>query len=227
MIKTLKTKDILYIELKGKVINGDLEPDVPIVEDMIAKEFEVSRTPLREALQRLELEGWLTRQRNGRLKVSPISVNEVKEVFQVRSRLEGLIATEAVKKATNKDIMELENITNLMVNSAEEDRRSDAVRFGTEFHRYLYELSNHQTAIKMLEQINDRIGRYRRIGPTRSSKRSLSAANEHQQIFDFFANGDYENCGRSMETHISNSLNSAVRSIEEYLTTRTSEEIDE
>lgn len=227
MIKGLKTKDILYLELKDKIIKGNLEPDKPIVEDMIAIEFEVSRTPLREALQRLELEGWLVRHRNGRLKVSSISVNEVIEVFQVRSRLEGLVASEATKKATERDIRKLENITNLIVNAAEEDQRSDVVRFGSEFHSYLYHLSNHQTAIKMLEQLNDHISRYRRMGPIRNSKRSVSAANEHQYIFEFLADGDYENCGKSMEIHIINSMNSAVKSIEDYLNTRSSDEMDD
>lgn len=227
MIKTLKTKDILYLELKKQIIEGVLEPDKPIVEDTIAVEFEVSRTPLREAFQRLELEGWLVRQRNGRLKVSSISVNEVVEVFQVRSRLEGLVASEATKKATEKNIKQLENITNFIVKAAEEDKRSDVVRFGSEFHQYLYELSDHHTAIKMLEQLNDHISRYRRMGPLRNSKRSLSAANEHQQIFEFFANGDYENCGRAMEIHIINSLNSAIRSVQDYLDTRKPEDIEE
>jgi DNA-binding GntR family transcriptional regulator len=166
-----------------------LEPDQPIVEDMMAIKFEVSRTPLREALQRLELEGWLVRHRNGRLKVSSISANEVREIFQVRSKLEGLIASEATKKATEKDIMQLENLTNLIVNAAEVDQRSDVVRFGLEFHNFLYKLSNHQTTIKMLEQLNDHISRYRRMGPMRNSKRSVYAAYEHQLIFE--VNKDY------------------------------------
>lgn len=217
MIRTFNTKDILYLELKKKIIDGSLSPNQPIVEDTIAKEFEVSRTPLREALQRLELEGWVVRQRNGRLKVSPISLHEVKEVFQVRSRLEGLVASEATKKANENDISQLENITNLITNAAKEDRRNDVIRFGAEFHNYLYKLSNHKTALKLLEQINDHISRYRRIGPTQNAKRSISAANEHQQIFEFFASGDYENCGRSMETHINNSLNAAIKSIKKYL----------
>ncbi|GEL77101.1 GntR family transcriptional regulator [Tenuibacillus multivorans] len=217
MIKTMKTKDILYQELKQKIINSDLEPNMPIVEDNISKEFGVSRTPLREALQRLELEDWLVKQRNGRLKVSPVSVNEVKEIFQVRSRIEGLVATEATKKATSKDVEELKRITDLITHAADTDQRSEVVRFGSEFHNYLYELSEHQTAKKLLGQLNDHINRYRRIGPTKSSDRSKSAANEHRQIFEFFASGDHENCGKSMETHINNSLNAAVNSIESYL----------
>ncbi|MFB4168287.1 GntR family transcriptional regulator [Virgibacillus sp. JSM 102003] len=217
IIKTLKTKDILYEEIKQKIINSDLEPNVPIVEDNISKEFEVSRTPLREALQRLEIEGWLVKQRNGRLKVSPVSVSEVKEIFQVRSRIESLVAIEATKKATQKDIEELKRITDLIIHAAESDQRSEVVRFGSEFHNYLYVLSGHQIAMKILGQLNDHINRYRRIGPIKSSDRSKSAANEHKQILEFFVNRDYENCGKSMETHINNSLNSAVKSIESYL----------
>ncbi|MET3699877.1 GntR family transcriptional regulator [Bacillus oleivorans] len=227
MFQSLKTKDILYIEIKEKIITGILEPDTPVVEDILAEEFEVSRTPLREALQRLELEGWLVRRRNGRLKVSSISVSEVIEIFQVRGRLEGLVASEAAKRATEDEIKELEMITNLIVNAAEQDQRSDVVRFGSEFHSLLYKISKHKTATKMLAQLNDHINRYRRLGPIRNSKRGVSAANEHQQIFEFLARRDYENCGRAMEMHIINSMNSAAQSIEEYLHSRQLNELEE
>jgi DNA-binding GntR family transcriptional regulator len=217
VVNTMKTKDVLYLELKEKIINGDLEPDAPIVEENISKEYEVSRTPLREAFQRLEVEGWVVRQLNGRLKVSPITVSEVIEIFQVRSRMESLVAAEATKKATAEHILKLERITNLIVNAAEADQRSDVIRFGSDFHHYLYELSGHQTAIKILSQLNDRINRYRRLGPTKNSNRGLSAAYEHRQIFEFFSRGDHENCGNAMAIHIHNSLNSAVDSIKSYL----------
>ncbi|MCP8616309.1 GntR family transcriptional regulator [Salirhabdus salicampi] len=217
MLKTLRTKDILYMEIKEKVINGALKPNAHVVEDMLAEEFEVSRTPLREALQRLELEGWLVRHRNGRLKVSQISVEEVIEIFQVRSRLEGLVASEATKKANDDDIKELQKITNNIINAAEKNQIEDVVNFGLEFHKTLYKISKQHTATKMLSQLNDHISRYRRLGPKHVSNRSLSAANEHQQIFDFLSRGDHENCGRAMEMHILNSMNTAIKTIEEYL----------
>ncbi len=222
--KRLSTKDFAYHELKKLIVNGDLEPDQPIMEEHVASDLNISRTPLREAIQRLELEGLINRQQNGRLKVSPISVHEVKEIFQVRSLLEGLLAREATLIVTENDIQELRTITKLIVDAANEDRRKDVVRYGSQFHTFLYSISNHHTAIKILMQLNDHISRYRRLGPIRNSERSARAAKEHQAIFELIEKRDADGVEEAMKHHIDNSLKSAVESIEVYLAQRNEEE---
>lgn len=85
--------DYAYHVLKKQIIHGTLSPNQSIVEQTLSKELEVSRTPLREAIQRLEYEDLLTRKANGRLKVSPISIKDVEEIFIVRSKLEAVSGT--------------------------------------------------------------------------------------------------------------------------------------
>ena len=84
----LSTKDFVYFEIKKRIIEGVLKASQPINQESLASELEMSRTPIREALQRLENEELIIRQPNGRLKVSPISIQEVQETFNVRSLLE-------------------------------------------------------------------------------------------------------------------------------------------
>ncbi|TKC18010.1 GntR family transcriptional regulator [Robertmurraya kyonggiensis] len=223
--RRLSTRDIAYEYIKGQIINGDLVPDSPIIEDQVAKELSISRTPLREALQRLEFEGLISRQTNGRLKVSTISVHEVNEIFQVRSLLEGLLAREATLKASENDIKELRTFTKLIVEASLLDNRKDVVRYGSMFHNYLYSISNNQTAVKILLQLNDKISRYRRIGPIRDSMRSKTAAEEHQDLFNLIEKRDAIAVEDAMKLHINNSLKSAVKSIEEYIAQR--EEMEE
>lgn len=218
--KRLSTKDFAYNHLKNLIINGEMEPDQPIIEEQVAKEIDISRTPLREALQRLEIEGLISRLPNGRLRVSSISVHEVNEIFQVRSLLEGLLAKEATKKASESDIQELRTITKLICDAAEDDRRKDVVRYGSQFHSYLYKISNQHTAIKILTQLNDHISRYRRLGPIRDSVRSANAAKEHVFIFELIEKGDPDAVEDAMKLHINNSLKSAVESIEAYIAQR-------
>src|SRR3954454_16673108 len=93
--RRLSTKDIVYFEIKKRIIESVLKPNQPINEENLASELQISRTPIREALQRLEIEELIIRQSNGRLRVAPISVQEAEEIFHIRSLLEGLVTRDA------------------------------------------------------------------------------------------------------------------------------------
>ncbi|WP_245237488.1 GntR family transcriptional regulator, partial [Paenibacillus ihuae] len=93
MLRTRRlSKDNTYFELKQKIIDNELKPGQNVHEESLAALLGVSRTPLREAIQRLENEDFLVRQSNGRLKVAPVTLEELEEIFLVRGMLEGHIA---------------------------------------------------------------------------------------------------------------------------------------
>jgi len=215
--RRLSTKDFVYFEIKKRIIESVLKPDQPINEESLAAEVQISRTPIREALQRLEIEELIIRQPNGRLKVAPITTQEVNELFNVRSLLEGLITREATIKATEEDIQNLAHITQHIVEAAAKDIREDVVKFGSEFHSYLYKISGNKTAMKILLQLNDHISRYRRIAPTESNARSKKAAQEHKEMFEAIAKKDHEQAEILMREHIKNSLAAAIESIESHI----------
>src|SRR5690625_2261069 len=110
-LRKVSTRDFAYTEIKKLIITWTLSPEDPIVEDRLATQLDISRTPLREALQRLEMEELVVRQMNGRLKVAPISIQEVKEIFTVRSKLEEIVVSQAVNQATESDVHHLSNVT--------------------------------------------------------------------------------------------------------------------
>jgi DNA-binding GntR family transcriptional regulator len=211
------TKDYVYYELKKRIIGGILKPDQALIEENLTKELDISRTPLREALTRLEIEELVVRQPNGRLKVASISIEEAKEIFNVRSLLEGLIAREATINATDVDIQKLQDITQLIAEASESNRADDVVRYGSEFHTVLYQLSSNRTASKILLQLNDHIARYRRLGPTRDHDRGRRAAQEHRELFEAIVSKNFELAEQLMREHINNSMASAIESIEKHV----------
>ena len=215
--RRLSTKDYVYFEIKKRIIESVLIPDQPINEENLASELQISRTPVREALQRLEIEELIIRQPNGRLKVAPISTQEVKEIFQIRGLLEGLLVREATLNVTTEDIQKLRSLTQHIVDAAENDRREDVVKFGSDFHTAIYQLSGNKTAIKMLNQLNDHISRYRRIAPTNSKTRSMNAALEHKELFLAIEQKDHEKAEQLMRNHINNSLAAAIESIDSHI----------
>ncbi|WP_248930992.1 GntR family transcriptional regulator [Paenibacillus hamazuiensis] len=209
------SKDIAYLELKERIINGKMKPGQNFNEESIAAELEISRTPLREAIQRLEMEELVLRQSNGRLKVASISRKEVEEIFIVRSMLEGFVARNAASCAEEKHIQALTSILENIKFATEQGNEDDITLYGSEFHSYLYELSGRSTTIKILSMLNDHINRYRSL-IKHSRGRQGKAVEEHQRILDFIAAKDADGAERAMKEHILSSLDTAIKSIENY-----------
>lgn len=214
--RRVSTKDIAYFEIKKRIIEGQLHPGEPIVEETISNELGISRTPLREALQRLEFETLVVRQVNGRLRVAPVSVKEVTEIFHVRSRLEGIAILEATENATDKDLQELSNIIH-MIKETPKDRAIDNILYyGGQFHTYIYNMSRNKTVSNILYQLNDHIHRYRRLIPTTNLDKILKAGEEHQHIFNFMAKGDKVGAELAMIEHILSSLDQVIKAVKAY-----------
>lgn len=208
------TKDFAYFEIKKKIINGELTPDQDVVEENLAIELGVSRTPLREALHRLEYEELVVRKTNGRLKVASISVKEAEEIFIVRSLLEGVVAKDSARNASKKDIDHLKDIVKMIEKAINEGRDGDLVYYGTQFHSYLYSISGNQTVIKILNMLNGHISRYRRLGLIEN--RVVHNEEDHGRILKYIINRDADGAEMAMRNHIQGSLTTAIEKIKKY-----------
>lgn len=212
----ISAKDFAYYQIKQWIIDGKLYPDQSVVEEELSTKLEISRTPLREALQRLELENMVVRKSNGRLKIAPISAKEVTEIFNVRSKLEEIITVEATENATDDDIKKLSTIVNMLKEAYRDGNIGDILYHGAKFHSYIYELSGNKTVNNILSQLNDHIHRYRRLVPSQNTDPENEVEEEHQVILDYIANRDSEGAARAMQEHIEKSLASAITAIETY-----------
>src|SRR5690625_2455846 len=216
-LRKISTSDYAYTNIKESIITGELKPDEPIVEKQLAQVLEISRTPLREALQRLEIEERVVRQMNGRLKVASISVQEVKEIFTVRGKLEGLVIANATENATAKDVDSLNTILEMIKKSFEEGKIEEILYYGSKFHSSIYELSKNKTAVNILYQLNDHIYRYRRMIPNHDMDRFEKSIAEHEQIIKSMKENNIEGAQLAMEQHIEASMEIAISSIQEKL----------
>lgn len=212
----VSAKDLVYTEIKRQIIIGELEPDQVIIEDDLSKQLGISRTPLREGLQRLENEELIIRQPNGRMKVASISIEQVEEIFNVRSMLEGMVVEKATEKATEKDIEYLHQLIRMISDAASEGRVEDTLHYGSKFHFYLYEMSGLQYVVKILNQLNDHINRYRRFVPTGNMERSKYSREEHQKILELIEEKDAKGAAIAMQKHIHSSLVVAIEAVKKY-----------
>ncbi|QUL54058.1 GntR family transcriptional regulator [Paenibacillus tritici] len=206
------SKDNTYYALKQKIIDSELEPDQAVNEENLAALLGVSRTPLREAIQRLENEDFLVRQPNGRLRVAPLTITEVEEIFQIRSMLEGHMARSAARNATARDIQRLTLILEQLKHSFQMGDKQDVVSYGFEFHDYLSEISTLKTFEKVLNQLRDRSLRYCRYVSLHGDW-NTQADEEHLAILQRIVARDEDGAEQAMREHILSSLSTALERI--------------
>lgn len=219
------SKDYAYFEIKKRIISGEMKPDQNVVEEFWANELEISKTPLREALQKLEMEELVIRQANGRLKVASISEQEVGEIFLVRSYLEGIITKQAAMNATERDLETLANYCKQIIDSSAKGLEDDVLYYGSQFHIHLYEISGNKTATKLLGMLNDHVSRYRRLVPSLQQARIKDDIEDHERILAYISEKDVAGAELAMREHILRSMELAIEAIKKYQEEKEKKEI--
>ena len=207
------SKDYAYFEIKNKILNGDFTPEESLIESKLAEELDISKTPLREALQKLEVEELVVRQANGRLKTPSITVQEAEEIFLVRSYLEGIIAKQATNHATQEDIDSLSGFCDKINQAIEMKNIEEILHYGTKFHEHLYRISGNRTVVKILSQLNDHVTRYRRLVPLNNEEMYIQDTDEHSIILQHIIEGDRLGAESTMRSHILSSMSVAIEAI--------------
>lgn len=186
---------------------GTYRPGDRLVESELAERFGVSRTPIREALQRLETQSLLAR--DGRsLIVASLDHNQMAELYMVRSELEGLAAKLAARHATEEEIRLLQEMVR-------EDRALVAdpaalARTNRRFHRQVHLASHNRYLVQQLDLV------YRSMALMATTSlaakgRSEVALAEHESIVDAIARGDGEAASKALKAHISRAFEARLR----------------
>lgn len=192
------------------IISQELSSDMRLTEAALSEWTGVSRTPLRDALQRLEMAGIVSRQRNRSIRIHPLSMDEMERLSMLREVLEGLLVRRVTMRSERGEIS-LEGLEAIVEEMAAVDRdRGIALllRLGREFHRKLSDLAGDPMASRMLEQVLLSFERYRHLidrpGDPSAQKRSARILVEHRAILDAIRAGDGESAEKLMHEHLAN-----------------------
>jgi len=126
--------ETIFRHLKKSIIEGKLKPNQRLYEKEIARLFSVSTTPTREAFQRLSAEKYLTINARKEVSVAPISVEEIKEHFEVVNVLDALAAKRALQRFRDKDIQDLKEMTGHLGNLYRQRRTAPYVKQNLKIH---------------------------------------------------------------------------------------------
>jgi|EPASupsiteSAE347_1022098.scaffolds.fasta_scaffold02447_3 DNA-binding GntR family transcriptional regulator len=156
-------REQVYKNLKSTILNGDLQSKKRLIEEKLAGEMGTSRTPVREAIQKLEKEGLIQKLPRGGYAVSIITDEDIEEVFGIRSVIEGYAGYLATSRATDDDIKALEEIVQKEEKCLEENNTEEIIRLNTEFHDRLYRAAKSAKLYSIINDLRDYIYRYRII----------------------------------------------------------------
>ena len=195
----------VYRALKTEIIKGSLKPGTKLSEGKIAKQMEVSRTPIREALRELAAEGFVKISPNQGVVVSNASVEDVQEVLQIRGVLEGLAARLATKMINEEEIKELEKYQKRMEYYTNEDDVLAFSEMDAEFHGLILNICGNNRLIQIRKNLSDQAHRYR-IRSLSVPGRLKYSLKEHQEIVEALKRKNAEQADRLSQKHIENVL---------------------
>ncbi len=194
-------REIVYEELKRQIMVGEIAPGTRMMEVELAEEMGVSRTPVREAIRKLEKEGLVTIEPRRGAYASDISAKDMVDILEVRQDLEGMAAGIAAQKITDEGRIELENIARKYKDSVDREDIEEIIKNDEAFHKYIVSLSGNKTLIKMVSQVQELALRFRYIYYEDFS-RFKNQPSEHQAIVDAIAGGDVAGARKYAEEHL-------------------------
>lgn len=205
-------KDVVYESIRKTLI----EHKVPVGERFIEKEYSdrlnISRTPVRESLKQLEVEGLVKYVPRLGVVVNRITREDVIEIYKIRSSLELLVATEAMKYITQSDVDRITKLLDDTQKESLENNIDEVVRLFSEFNSQLYNLSKMKILPNMISNLNNYLHRFRTISiedPIRREKAIL----EHRQIIKSIVERDRDLSEMIIKKHLYDSLDVVLQEI--------------
>lgn len=193
----------VYNKIRGDILEGRYKNNDELRELAIGEELGVSRTPVREAFRQLELEGLIRIVPNKGAYVTGITAKDVKDIYMIRSKLEGLAARWAVDNITDEQMEEMEENIYLSEFHARKDHNDQIAILDNRFHEILYEACNSKMLEMQLREYHEYVQRVRRK-TLADNHRSTASTNEHKEIMEAIKAKDKDLAEKTANRHIQN-----------------------
>lgn len=210
----LPLRDVVFQTLRQAILKGELEPGERLMEIHLAKRLGVSRTPIREAIRKLELEGLVVMIPRRGAVVASITEKDMRDVLEVRRTLEMMAVEVACDRISQE---ELERLRLAGVEFQKDREGGDLVQLARDdmaFHEIIYGATGNQRLIGILNNLREQMYRYRMeyLKDTSSYER---LDQEHSRIYESICVRDKETAREAIREHIDNQEAAIIRAIRE------------
>jgi DNA-binding GntR family transcriptional regulator len=204
-----------YRQIRGAIISGELEEGARLIEERLSKDLGLSRTPIRDAIRRLSLEGFIDQQEGYSTRVATFPADEMEQTFHIRQFLESYAVERAARLATPEDIIAILALSDEIKRLTPPKNAEDYVLISTAneaFHRKIVEVSRSPRLTAHMTMAFD-IGMVDRTYRRYSEEELLRSAKHHVEISDAIAAHAPEWARTAMQTHVRPAEVAAARSL--------------
>ena len=203
--KTVSLADQVFEHIERDILSGKYERGEIITESKLSAELGVSRTPIREALRRLEQEHLIEESGKGSVVIG-ISEKDLEDIFLIRKQLECLAASMAAKNHTDEQLAELKETLELQEFYVTKADTEHVKYMDNKFHRILYKLTGSTVFYDTLVPLHRKIQKYRRAS-LQSKSRAKESVLEHRRVYEAIASRDEDLAAKTVLEHIENAYN--------------------
>ncbi|MDN7245196.1 GntR family transcriptional regulator [Planococcus shenhongbingii] len=191
-----------YHSIKAMIFEGKFKPGDRIVENQLAKEFNVSKSPVREAIRMLEQEGLIVTDEKSRMIVYQPTLKDVEEIYFCRKALESFAIKLMVQKATDDEVAEIENLLRETEAAIQESQDANAIISMNEaFHNLIIEYTKNDRLKKQVKDLKS-LMYFFRIMNFQGENRANEILKQHSNIFVHIKNRDEEKAYQAMLEHL-------------------------
>ena len=206
-------REVVCESLREAIRSGILKPGERIMEIQLAEELGVSRTPVREAIRKLELEGYVVMMPRRGTYVASMSIRDINEIFEIRTALESLSNGLAADHITDDELEHLQRLLVIIGGYIKEGNIEKIVETDIEFHDLLYHAARNERLVGIISNLRDQLTRFRTLSMSHPG-RLEETLEEHRLIVDAIASGDRKAASRAAERHMENSEKTLLKAME-------------
>ncbi len=210
----LPLRDVVFNHLREAILSGELKPGERLMENQLAEKIGVSRTPIREAIRKLELEGLVEMVPRKGAQVASMSKKDIQNVLEVRAALEQLAVRLACRSMTQDMLIKLKEINAKFTEAVNVQNIQKLAEYDVEFHDVIFTIANNDKLTQIINNLRQHIYRYRLL--YLNDKVYLKTIKqEHDDIVAALEKGDEALAEKLIVRHISNQEEAVLKSIKE------------
>ncbi|MBP3458799.1 MAG: GntR family transcriptional regulator [Lachnospiraceae bacterium] len=203
MDEYLPLRDVVFNTLRQAILTGELKPGERLMEIHLADRLGVSRTPIREAIRKLELEGLVVMIPRKGAQVAKITEKNLKDVLEVRRALDMLAVKLACQRMNEEDKKELKKACDEFAGVIKKSNTKDITEADVHFHDIILKSTNNDRLIQLVNNLAEQMYRYR-LEYIKDSAYHNRLVQEHEAIYNAIINKEEEKAAQAVVVHIDN-----------------------
>ena len=208
----LPLRDVVFNTLRQAILTGELKPGERLMEIHLANRLGVSRTPIREAIRKLELEGLVVMVPRKGAEVAQITEKSMNDVLEVRRALDALCAELACDRITKEELESLREACEHFEQVVKTGDVKEIAQADVALHDIIVQATGNQRLIQLVNNLSEQMYRYR-FEYIKDFSQHARLVEEHRIIYESLLHGDKETASEAAKTHIDNQEKAIIRQI--------------